>query len=608
MVDRSTNPNRGLLVVLVIVPVIAVAAFVAWSYWGRTDEVPQTPFDASPAGKQATAPAVNAIPPQQNRPTGPDTSTPKPAPDVAAPLVPSPAETNSTAWRLIGKCTTPTYDDGKEPRPIPGVRVTISAADATKTNWFVFPAAVSDADGRFTIDFEPLKKRFPVYRWQIEWHFEAVKDGMVLFALPDHDLPPPPNDDGAGYQPRLHVQLEKGAVITVAVRDPTGALARDAELYDDVGHVLSTTTGHFSITREAKGPVRIAAWSNDGVSAAATVDVTEFRHYALPDLHLRPGHTIEGFAHYADGSPARFVALYGDVDADDDGEIGIDDERPEALPTTRDSFQVRTDRNGRFVVAGLADAPYEISADMESIIGHGSPDLRCRPGRGLVKFPLRYPRLIVQTFIAGKPCPGVPVSILSWSAARADAVERQLATGSLTPEQVEVLKRDAMASMMPVTETTDAVRGVAAPPGSLWLLQIRALGVTPITRLLRFPTDQNELMVALHAERLPAPSTLRLDVRDDAGQPFEAMRLTLRPIDGLSPINGVGAEQRATGDRIEGLAPGRYEVGVDVPQSWFQLEGLSFFERLERVVELAPGENKIEGRLGALGVIDISLS
>ncbi len=601
MTARQRHP--GLLVAMIAVPLIVLGALLAWSPWGRV-ALPPDVAEVGGAGFEAKRPPElpsAAAEPVADGEEAPLAGEPK-GDEVAAVPSTEDDEPTPTAWRLRGCCTTPTYDDGKPPKPIAGARITISCAGPGGRDWLTFPAVTTGDDGRFSVDLEPLKQHMPAaFRRSARWRVDVVKAGWAFFAGRDPRPLQPPFRDDVGYQPALHVQMERGAVITVAVRDAAGQLVPDAELHIPEADDLDTATGYFTVHRHEKGAVRFVARSNRGFSRPVRVDVNDFKHYAVPDLVLRPLRTIEGVVRHADGAPASFVTIYGDECADEEAEdVEVDLEAEQPLPTAREDFEVTTDRNGRFRVSGLSDRPYEIAP-----VGSDN-EIKAWPGRGLVILTLRQPRLVVRTFFAGEPRAGVLVNVVGWPEAIAERVEAKLSSPGRN--EAEALEKQAMFQGQYAAEPPHASFAVRAPAGSLWLVQVHAAGLVPERRVVRIPPRQNHVSVPLHLRPLAASGSLVLDVRKDSGSALEEVLVRLRPTRGLALLNGLASSRLGTGERIDGIPPGRYEVAVSVPQNWGRPEGLSFFERVDRVVDIGPGENEFTARLAGRGVIDVSLT
>lgn len=600
MASRQRHP--GLLVAMTAVSVIALAVFLAWSLRGQAESPPDV-LDVGGSGFEAKLPPELPSAPGEpvasgeEAPTGEPTRDKLPAAALTADEGPPPA-----AWRMRGRCTTPTYDDGKPPKPIAGARITISCAGPCGRDWLTLPAVTTGDDGRFSVDLEPLKKHMPAaFRWSARWRVDVVKAGWAFFAGREPRPRQPPFRDDVAYRPELHVQMERGAVITVAVRDAAGQLVPDAELHIPEGDDLDTATGCFAIHRHEKGAVRFVARSNRGFSRPVRVDVTEFKHYAVPDLVLRPLRTLEGVVRYADGAPASFVTIYGDECADEEAEdVEVDLEAEQPLPTAREDFEVTTDRNGRFRVSGLSDRSYDIAP-----VGSDN-EIKAWPGRGLVILTLRQPRLVVRTFFAGEPRAGVLVNVVGWPEAIAERVEAKLSSPGRN--EAEALEKQAMFQGQYAAEPPHASFAVPAPAGSLWLVQVHAAGLVPERRVVRIPPRQNHVSVPLHLRPVTTSGSLVLDVRKGDGSAFEAVLVLLRPTTGLASLSGLSSSRVGTGERIAGIPPGRYEVSVSVPHSWGRPGGLSFFERIDRVVDIGPGENEFTARLAGRGVIDVSLT
>jgi len=439
------------------------------------------------------------------------------------------------------------------------VKVRIRARDAEGVS-HVEPIELAVAvKQEFDIVVDPLfEDRVPA-TLELEYEHAAAQSGLLKIPVRID-----PKSKTPGFD-RVEITLRSVTAFRGRVRDKAGAALVGATLAAfplhngkpedlSVAHVIAAADGNFTLRVPGSGPHLIVAVAHGYRPVSRTIDVNANEPTRMPPFELDRGQAVGGRVTLTGARPAAKAAVWADL-LREGVSISIPDSEHNLLfldgGVEHETVFATADEDGRFRIAGLLEADYEIF--ISSVPG-GHPGLTHSPSGPMYTRQVRAPlqgvdfEVAVGTVVMTVRHAGEPVENAKLSVTRRK-------------------RSPAGESIFTIFMKTDASgrRKLMVDQDVELTIKVEADGLRQQTRNLHAPDAGRRIEVDFDLRRTPRTELLvSLEPEGEEPPPLPPVwRFTLRP---ASETESAAEMPRHTATfdkglyRIKNLEPGRYRV------------------------------------------------
>jgi hypothetical protein len=193
----------------------------------------------------------------------------------------------------------------------------------------------------------------------------------------------------------------------------------------------------------------------------------------------------------------------------------------------------------------------------------------------------------------GGPLSGAKVQMMGWPAGFADRAASAFYGGG----DLHALRRHASLYDDRNVDWPSGTHSLLVEPGSFWVFAVHVQGMESVRRAVRVRRGCFESRVHLRLRPLERPGSLRIHLSHPDGRPVPGFKASLLPVASRVWIPGFKCRPVRAGQRLESIAPGRYDLHL---MTWWkshlereQMDPYRLLSRVTRTIEIHPGENRV---------------